>query len=136
MANPLLRRRVGKKRLRAEALETAEIDLLVGDLNEHLAQDAPFDGSHVFGAFGHHEIMGAVELLGQVAQRAGRQHPVVLHGARGVDHHDVDLRLDVTVLEAVVHDDQIDLRDARPSGVGCPRLSVRRRPPPHRGISA
>ena len=29
----------------AEALETAEIDLLVGDLNEHLAQDAPFDGS-------------------------------------------------------------------------------------------
>ena len=32
----------------------------------------------------------------------------MLDGARGVDHHDIDLRLHVAVLETVVHHDQID----------------------------
>ena len=51
--------------------------------------------------------MGAVQLFGQVAQRSERQHPVMLNGARRVDHHDIDLRLHITVLEAVVHDDEV-----------------------------
>ncbi len=99
----------GVEGLRLETLDAREVDLLVGDLDEHLAQDAPLDGSHVFGAFRHHEVVGAVQLLGQVAQRAHGQHTIVLHGACGVDHHHVDFGLDVAVLEAVVHDDQIHL---------------------------
>ena len=53
--------------------------------------------------------MGAVQLLRKVPQRPHGQHPVVLDGPRGVDHHDIDFRLHVAVLEAVVHNDQIDL---------------------------
>ena len=53
--------------------------------------------------------MGAVQFFGQVAQGSERQHPVVLHGARGVDHHDVHLRLYIAVLEPVVHDDEVDV---------------------------
>ena len=53
--------------------------------------------------------MGAVQLPGHVAQRAERKHPILLHGTCGVDQHDVDLRLYITVLETVVHDDQIHL---------------------------
>ena len=51
--------------------------------------------------------MRTVQLFGQIAQRPQRQHAVVLHGPRGVDHHDIDLRLHVAVLEAVVHDDEV-----------------------------
>ena len=53
--------------------------------------------------------MGAVQFFGQVAQGSERQHPVVLHGARGVDHHDVHLRLYIAMLEPVVHDDEVDV---------------------------
>ena len=102
-------RLLGVERLGHETLETREIDPLVGHLDQHLAQDAAVDRGHPLGAFRDHEIVGAVQLLRKVAQRSHGQHPVVLDGPRGVDHHDIDFRFHVAVLETVVHNDQVDL---------------------------
>ena len=101
---------VGEERLGQKAFVAGVVDALVGDLDQHLAQDAPVDGRHLLGTLRHDEVVGAVDLARQVAQRAHGHHFVVLDGTRGIDHQHVDLGLDVAVLEAVVHDDQVDFR--------------------------
>ena len=93
--------------LRAERLHAGEIDVLVGGFDQHLAHDAPVERIHLLGTFGHDEIVGAVQLPG--TSRSEPSGSIHLHGTCGVDQHDVDLRLYITVLETVVHDDQIHL---------------------------
>ena len=98
-----------EERPRPETFETGKVNTLIGDLNQNLAQNAPVDRSHILGAFGHDEIMRPVQLFGQI-RRLPAGNPIMLHGPCRIDHDDIDFRLYITVLEAVVHHDEIDLR--------------------------
>lgn len=114
-----------EERPRPETFETGKVNTLIGDLNQNLAQDASVYRSHILRAFGHDEIMRPVQLFGQIPQIARRQHPIMLHGPCRIDHDDIDFRLYVTVLEAVVHHDEIDLRMLLPKTADplCPFLA-------------
>ena len=82
---------------------------LVGIQVHGLGDDTVLHGLQVFRTFGDDDDVGTVLSRQWLAQSAGRQQHVVDNQTVVVDQQDVDAGLDITVLEGVVQEYDIDI---------------------------
>ena len=75
----------------------------------HRRVNAELHGFQVFRTLGDDDDISTVLAFQRLAQSSSRHQPVVDDEPMIIDQQDVDARGDVAVLEAIVHEDDVDV---------------------------
>ena len=104
-----LGRILGKYRARRTALDPRQVEALVGITKEILLEQSVLNRSHILAALGNNEILSTIQLRRQIAQLTRRQELILIDRSRIIDHNDIDRRLDIAMLETIVHHHHLHL---------------------------
>jgi len=100
---------IGEDGFRRVVLVGGEEQVLVGIEFHDLRQDAELHRLHILWTLGDNDDIGTILALYRLTQTTCGQQLVVDDETVIVDEQDVDARLDVTVLEGIVEEDDVDI---------------------------
>lgn len=99
---------IRKQRAEGGVVETREEQFLIGEQFQIVLEYAVFNGFELWGAFGHHHHVGAVDGFGRFAQAPQREQLVEKHGIVELCEHNRHRRFHIAVLEGVVEHYEVD----------------------------